>query len=129
MAVEVRDWTSHPFLQWLRREGRLIADRAAALAVVNETRAAADAAPIRCGIALHVGDVHYGNVGGEGRLDFTVIGPAVNSASRVEQLCGQLGEDLLLSADFVAESRIASTPLGSFALKGIAAEQTVYVPD
>ena len=101
----------------------------AALAAVNETRVASGAPPIRCGIALHVGDVHYGNIGGAGRLDFTVIGPAVNLASRVESLCGELGENLLLSADFVAESGIASRPVGSFALKGIAAEQTVYVPD
>ena len=100
-----------------------------ALAAVYEARAASGAPEIRCGIALHVGDVHYGNIGGERRLDFTVIGPAVNLASRVECLCGQLGKDLLLSADFVAESGIQCTPLGSFALKGIAAEQTVYVPD
>ncbi|HIM45943.1 MAG TPA: adenylate/guanylate cyclase domain-containing protein, partial [Alphaproteobacteria bacterium] len=100
-----------------------------ALAAVNEARAASGAPEIRCGIALHVGDVHYGNIGGERRLDFTVIGPAVNLTSRVESLCGQLGKDLLLSADFVAESGIQCTPLGSFALKGIAAEQTVYVPD
>lgn len=94
----------------------------AALAAVNEARAASGAPEIRCGIALHVGDVHYGNIGGERRLDFTVIGPAVNLASRVESLCGQLGKDLLLSADFVAESGIQCTPLGSFALKGITAE-------
>ena len=60
--------------------------------------------------------------GGIAGLDFTVIDPAVNLASRVESLCGQLGKDLLLSADFVAESGIQCTPLGSFALKGIAAE-------
>lgn len=100
-----------------------------ALATVNETRAAAGAAEIRCGIALHVGDVHYGNIGGEGRLDFTVIGPAVNLASRVEALCATLGEPLLLSADFVAESGVACNALGSYALKGIQAEQTVYVPE
>ena len=109
----------------------LAAARAAqrALAEVNERRTAADQAAIRCGIALHVGDVHYGNIGGAGRLDFTVIGPAVNLASRVEQLCARLGQGLLLNADFVAESGIPSTPLGSFELKGIETEQTVYVPD
>jgi len=99
-----------------------------ALAAVNEARAEAGAAEIRCGIALHVGDVHYGNIGGAGRLDFTVIGPAVNLASRVEGLCATLGEPLLLSEDFVAESGAACKAVGSFALKGIAQEQTVYVP-
>jgi adenylate cyclase len=101
----------------------------AALAEVNERRACEDAAAIRCGIALHVGDVHYGNIGGEGRLDFTVIGPAVNLASRIEALCAELGEDLLLSADFVFESGHPCRELGSFALKGIAARQKVYVPN
>jgi len=93
-----------------------------ALAAVNEAGAASGALEIRCDITLHVGDVHYGNIGGESRLDFTVIGPAVNLASRIESLCGQLGKDLLLSADFVTESGIQCTLLGSFALKGIAAE-------
>ena len=98
------------------------------LVAVNQGREAAAQAPIHCGIALHVGDVHYGNIGGEGRLDFTVIGPAVNLASRVEQLCAQLGEGLLLTADFVAESEMRCKPVGKFALKGIELEQTVYVP-
>jgi len=99
-----------------------------ALAEVNARRADENVATIRCGIALHVGDVHYGNIGGEGRLDFTVIGPAVNLASRIESLCAQLGEDLLLSADFVAESGATCREVGRFALKGIDQEQVVYVP-
>ena len=48
---------------------------------------AAGAEPLDFGVALHVGRVVYGNIGGQGRLDFTVIGPAVNLVSRIEGLC------------------------------------------
>ena len=51
-------------------------------------------------IALHVGTVQYGNVGTEARLDFTVIGPAVNEAARIELLCKELGHPLLVSQAF-----------------------------
>jgi adenylate cyclase len=80
------------------------------------------------GIALHVGDVMYGNIGGENRLDFTVIGPAVNLATRIEGLCGELRRSILLSEAFVAAAGIATEPLGRFALKGIAAQETVSAP-
>ena len=61
-------------------------------------------APLNYGIGVHVGDVMYGNIGSRTRLDFTVIGPAVNMASRLETLTKQLGRPVLLSrafADFV----------------------------
>ena len=51
-------------------------------------------------IALHVGTVQYGNVGTDARLDFTVIGPAVNEAARIEVLCKELGQPLVMSAAF-----------------------------
>ena len=60
--------------------------------------------PLNYGIGVHVGDVMYGNIGSQTRLDFTVIGPAVNMASRLEALTKQLGKPVLLSgafADFV----------------------------
>ena len=131
MAVEVLKFIGDAMLAiFALVDGADRAEIAArALAAVNEARAASSAPEIRCGITLLVGDEHYGDIGGERRLDFTVIGPAVNLTSRVESLCGQLGKDLLLSADFVAESGIQCTTLGSFTLKGIAAEYTAYVPD
>lgn len=72
------------------------------------------------GIALHVGDVFVGNVGNRDRVDFTVIGPAVNAASRMEKLTKALDRRLLLTADFVAAS---ATPdrfesLGMHVLRG-----------
>jgi adenylate cyclase len=83
---------------------------------------------IESGIALHIGDVMYGNIGGENRLDFTVIGPAVNLAARIEGLCGDLGQPLLLSADFVSASGLAARPLGVFRLKGFREPQPIYAP-
>jgi adenylate cyclase len=68
---------------------------------VNETRAAAGLPVTTLDIALHLGDVLYGNVGSDRRLDFTVIGPAVNEASRLEALCSPLGVPLIASRSFV----------------------------
>src|SRR3546814_3145565 len=61
-------------------------------------------APIACGLALHLGDVAFGNIGTKRRLDFTVIGPAVNHASRLQGLTKVLGEPVLASAAFAAAS-------------------------
>ena len=71
----------------------------------NELRASADRPRIRYGLALHVGDVMYGNVGGDARLDFTVIGPAVNLTSRIESMCKNLDHSPLLSAEFTRRGR------------------------
>jgi adenylate cyclase len=68
---------------------------------VNEARAAAGLPVTTLDIALHLGDVLYGNVGSDRRLDFTVIGPAVNEASRLEALCSPLGVKLIASRRFV----------------------------
>jgi adenylate cyclase len=75
-----------------------------AMAALNERNGETGRAPLNYGIGVHVGDVMYGNIGSRTRLDFTVIGPAVNMASRLEALTKQLGKPVLLSgafADFV----------------------------
>jgi adenylate cyclase len=100
----------------------------AALATANRERAAAGLPPINYGIALHVGEVLYGNIGGDTRLDFTVIGPAVNLTARIEALCSELRQQLLLSADFVAAGGVAACEVGEFALDGVAAKQRIFVP-
>ena len=80
-------------------------------------------------IALHVGDVNYGNVGADARLDFTVIGPAVNEASRIERLCDALGRHLVMSQAFAraAEaSRHELVSLGRHRLRGVRGEAELF---
>lgn len=71
-----------------------------AMVALNERSNGTGRAPLNYGIGVHVGDVMYGNIGSSTRLDFTVIGPAVNMASRLEALTKQLGKTVLLSRDF-----------------------------
>ena len=100
----------------------------ATLETVNRERRQDDKPAIDCGIALHVGEVLYGNVGGRKRLDFTVIGPAVNLASRIESLTRELARPVLVSQAFADLHGGAFDALGAFALKGIAEEARVYAP-
>ncbi len=80
-------------------------------------------------VALHLGDVMYGNIGGHDRLDFTVVGPAVNEVSRIEGMCRPLEQDVIMSTAFAqaattCTSRIAS--LGRYALRGVARPQELF---
>ncbi|WP_428672566.1 adenylate/guanylate cyclase domain-containing protein [Reyranella sp.] len=80
-------------------------------------------------IALHVGTVQYGNVGTAARLDFTVIGPAVNEAARIEALCKALGHPLLVSqafAEAAADSRSHLVSLGRHRLRGVREEAELF---
>ncbi|MBM3572775.1 MAG: adenylate/guanylate cyclase domain-containing protein [Alphaproteobacteria bacterium] len=102
----------------------------AALAALNETRAARGEAPLRFGMALHLGDVFYGNIGAPDRLDFTVIGPAVNLVARIEALNKPLGRTLLVSADFAAAYPRPLLSLGTQVLRGLREPQEVFaLPD
>ena len=99
-----------------------------ALAQENERREKEGLPRIEYGLALHVGDVIYGNIGSDTRLDFTVIGPAVNLTARIESMTRQLERQILLSSDFVELGRVAASSLGSFSLKGVAADQEIFEP-
>jgi adenylate cyclase len=81
---------------------------------------------LRFGLALHIGDVLYGNIGSGNRLDFTCIGPAVNCAARIEKLTGQLGRAILASGEFARHCAGEFTPLGEFRLAGFSAPQLVF---
>ena len=111
------------------RSALVAAERAqAALVEENQRRERASLPRIDYGLALHIGDVIYGNIGSDTRLDFTVIGPAVNLTARIESMCRELGRQLLLSSDFVGAGKIPATSLVAFSLKGVGAEQEIFVP-
>lgn len=91
-----------------------------AMAALNERNSATGRAPLNYGIGVHVGDVMYGNIGSSSRLDFTVIGPAVNMASRLEALTKKLGRTVLLSRDFaeLVEPKFELEHVGKHEVRG-----------
>ena len=93
----------------------------------NEERRAAGKPVMDFGLALHLGEVLYGNIGASERLDFTVIGPAVNEASRIQALCRPLERNVLISSSFqtVAGGR-GLEPLGFHALRGVRDPQELF---
>lgn len=82
--------------------------------------------PLRYGIALHLGEVTYGNVGVKKRLDFTVIGPAANEIARLEKLCRVLRREVIISAPLAAVITEPLIALGAQALHGIREPQEVF---
>ena len=106
-----------------------VADVRANLERLNRERAGRGEAALGLGIALHQGEVSYGNIGAQNRLDFTVIGAVVNEACRVEAMTRTLGVDVLLTESFV---RVAGLPaqavvaLGAHRLKGVAGAVELY---
>jgi adenylate cyclase len=91
-----------------------------AMVALNERNSATSRAPLNYGIGVHVGDVMYGNIGSTTRLDFTVIGPAVNMASRLEALTKQLGKTVLLSRAFaeLVQPQFELERVGKHAVRG-----------
>ena len=101
----------------------------ALMASLAETRRARSLPTPDLDIALHVGDVNYGNVGADARLDFTVIGPAVNEASRIERLCDELDRHLVMSQSFARAadaSRHELVSLGRHRLRGVREETELF---
>ena len=86
--------------------------------------------PLPFGVALHLGEILWGNIGAADRLDFTAIGPAVNLVSRLEGLCRPLDKTVLVSGTFAAETAVPLMPLGTHALRGIASPCAIFtVPE
>lgn len=105
---------------------QLIADAEAA----NEARATGGAEPMKFGIGLHVGTVTFGNIGTEDRLDFTVIGSAVNRTSRLEGLTKALGVRVCASAEFNADCPRPMKSLGKHRLRGVREPVEIFtLPD
>ena len=102
------------------------------LSALKQRRTAAGLPVTDTHIALHLGEVLYGNLGSSRRLDFTVLGPAVNEAARIEALCGSLEQPIIVSSAFAeaagdARSRLVS--LGRYAMKGVGRPQELFTVD
>ncbi|MBV9529764.1 MAG: adenylate/guanylate cyclase domain-containing protein [Bradyrhizobium sp.] len=97
-----------------------VAEARQAMVALNEKNSDIGRAPMNYGIGIHVGDVMYGNIGSRTRLDFTVIGPAVNMASRLESLTKQLGKTVLLSRAFadLVQSDFDLERIGEYPVRG-----------
>ena len=102
-----------------------------ALDRLNSARAAAGKPVCDIDLALHIGEVLYGNVGAADRLDFTVIGPAVNEVARIETLCEPLGRRILVSAELAAAGGDSHRleALGRHRLRGVREPRAIYALD
>lgn len=113
-----------------------VCDRALAAALaalagtekLNADLAQEGIAPLRFGQALHLGDVEFGNIGAARRIDFTVIGPAVNQASRLQDQTKKLETPIVTSASFAAAAGRKLRSLGFHALRGVAEPVEIFTP-
>ena len=99
------------------------------VAATNDRRTAKGLPVAEVYLALHIGDVFYGNIGSKERLDFTVIGPAVNEVSRIAAMCRSVDQPLLVSSAFAAamgEPRSRLVSVGRYALRGIGRPQELF---
>jgi adenylate cyclase len=100
---------------------------------LNAKRSAANRLVTTAYVGLHVGEVFYGNIGSEDRLDFTVVGPAVNEVSRIASMCSSVDRDVLVSSAFQAGLDAAGrkhfVSTGRYALRGIGKSQDLYTLD
>jgi adenylate cyclase len=104
-------------------------DAGTRLSQINAERDATGKTAMVHGIALHHGIVQFGNIGTLQRLDFTVVGAEVNLTSRIGDLCGQLGEEILCSESLSHMIDMPMRSLGQYSLKGISEPVKVFVPD
>ncbi len=98
---------------------------------LNERRAAEQLPTTRMYVGLHIGEVFFGNIGSPDRLDFTVVGPAVNEASRIAAMCRSVDQKMLVSAAFATAlgtgARLVS--VGRYALRGVKQPQELFTLD
>ncbi|MBG6165789.1 adenylate cyclase [Labrenzia sp. EL_195] len=96
---------------------------------INRSNKCAQTPDLSVGIALHAGDVFYGNVGSETRLDFTVVGPVVNLAARIAELAKDLHREVLVSDALSDIMGCRSGLFGRYQVKGFDDPVSVYSPD
>ena len=109
---------------------RLMRTRIRAL---NEERLSCNLPVTSAYLGLHIGEVFYGNIGSQDRLDFTVVGPAVNEVSRIGALCRSVERDVLVSSAFFSaapkDGRDSLVSVGRYALRGVARPQELFTLD
>ena len=105
---------------------KAVAAARSGMAHLDEARGREGLTPLPFGVALHLGEMLWGNIGAADRLDFTAIGPAVNLVSRLEGLCRPLDRAVLVSGAFAAATTAPLIPLGTHALRGIASPCAVF---
>lgn len=129
LAIFRADDSAEACRRALRAEARL-RER---VAEVNARRTAEGRPVTSPYLGLHVGDVFYGNIGSNDRLDFTVVGPAVNEASRIASMCRSVDRAVVLSSDFAAaappEERATLVSVGRYALRGVGRAQELFTLD
>ena len=114
------------------RRGALEAARRAneGIEAVCARRAAAGLPVTRAYLGLHVGEVLYGNIGSADRLDFTVVGPAVNEVARIAAMCRSVERDVLVSSAFAEAAdpadRARLVSVGRYALRGVGRPQELF---
>ena len=96
--------------------------------ILNRRRRRKEKDPLNFSIVLHVGDAMYGNVGEHARLDFTVIGPAVNLCARLETVAGSLAEKIICSSEFAAISNAEMKSVVTHDLKNVEAAVAAFIP-
>ncbi|WP_282606786.1 DUF427 domain-containing protein [Pelagibius sp. Alg239-R121] len=101
-------------------------DSSRRLAEVNAEREARGEAPLRFALSIHKGQVTYGNVGVDQRLDFTVIGPAANEAARIGNICKHLDQEILFSAEIAQHLCDGAVSLGRHSLRGVRGEREIF---
>ncbi len=103
------------------------------LAALNKRRAEEKRPVTSVYIGLHIGDVFYGNIGSDERLDFTVVGPAVNEVSRIVAMCRSVDRNLVLSSDFATATpepeKDTLVSVGRYALRGVGRAQELFTID
>jgi len=118
--------------QACRRTLDCVMEATGRVGAVNDKRAVKGLSTTGCYVALHIGDVFYGNIGSTDRLDFTVIGPAVNELTRMAGMSRTLDQDIVLSSTFAAaagSARDQLVSLGRYALRGVARPQELFTLD
>ncbi len=126
LAIFIIDEPDHQYPAACMRALSAARDAQHRIAEVNRQRQSQNQPPLAFGTGLHRGTITYGNIGTTKRLDFTVIGPAVNEAARIEDLSKTLSEPVLASSAFARSVDGELRTLGRHSLRGVRREEEIF---